>query len=85
MAALGGSGATLALQFWKFALRSRSGQFGTLLNLHPVQLGGSLEIRSITPDSSQVAVQVPQWCCSPADGRLRLSAALAMVDEVSSK
>jgi hypothetical protein len=85
MAGRCGAGAALALQFWKFALRSRSGQFGTLLNLRPVQLGGSLEIRSITPDRSQVAVQVPQWCCSPVDGRLRLSAALAMVDEVSSE
>lgn len=71
-----------ALRFWKFALRSQSGLFGTLLGLRPVELGGDLEIVNIDDEHSEVVVKVPEWCCEPGGG-LRLSAALAMVDEVS--
>lgn len=72
-----------ALAFWKFALQSRVGYFGTLLNLHPVEFGGSLEIRETTDEMSCVSVRIPRWCCDPHDGRVRLSALIAMLDEVS--
>ena len=56
-----------------------------LLHAHAstyAQDAGSLEIRKIEKDRSEIAATIPAWCCT-ADGRLCLSSAVALFDEIS--
>jgi hypothetical protein len=71
-----------ALVFWKYSARSKAGTFGRLLGLHPREDGGLLDIREITSDRSVIATVIRPWCCR-SDGRLCLSAAVALFDEIS--
>jgi len=59
----------------------QKGRFGTLLGMTPEELGGTLRVEALDDRESLVSLAVPSWCCQ--DGRLRLAAAVAMVDEAS--
>mmetsp|Transcript_6153 Transcript_6153/g.12514 ORF Transcript_6153/g.12514 Transcript_6153/m.12514 type:complete len:355 (-) Transcript_6153:1014-2078(-) len=71
----------VALTFWKFSERSRSGMFGSLLGLLPEEHGGTTRLESLGQNKSVVTTEIPAWCCH--GGRLRLDAAVAMFDEIS--
>ena len=73
------------LFWWNVVAKIRKGRFGTMLGLTPEELrvGGTLRVEHVGGDESVVSVEVPRWCCSASDGRLRLSAVLGIMDEAS--
>ncbi|GBG29918.1 Hypothetical Protein FCC1311_061382 [Hondaea fermentalgiana] len=71
----------LALAFWKFSRRSRTGKFGSLLGLHPEELGGTTRMEFLGPKNSIVSTEIPAWTCE--NGKMRLEAAVALLDEIS--
>mmetsp|Transcript_610 Transcript_610/g.1866 ORF Transcript_610/g.1866 Transcript_610/m.1866 type:complete len:303 (-) Transcript_610:239-1147(-) len=75
----------IPLFWWNVSTRSKRGRFGTLLGLAPEALhpSGTLRVEGVDDNESIVSLQVPRWCCDEVDGRLKLSAGLAMIDEIS--
>jgi len=72
----------VAQAFWHFSNKSPHGWFGHHLGLTLPQLGGKVDIRHVDKERSVVACTVPKWLCN-ADGRLCLSSAVALFDEIS--
>eukprot|EP00511_Aplanochytrium_stocchinoi_P004677 CAMPEP_0204826448 /NCGR_PEP_ID=MMETSP1346-20131115/4137_1 /ASSEMBLY_ACC=CAM_ASM_000771 /TAXON_ID=215587 /ORGANISM="Aplanochytrium stocchinoi, Strain GSBS06" /LENGTH=316 /DNA_ID=CAMNT_0051954481 /DNA_START=94 /DNA_END=1041 /DNA_ORIENTATION=- len=73
----------LCKRWWKFSARSPFGQFGSILGLRLAEDGGSVEIINADRASATVYAKVPRWCVNQNTGNLKLDAAVALFDEIS--
>lgn len=57
------SRAAVAELFWHFSNKSPDGWFGHVLGLRLPRFGGTLDIRHVRAQSSEIASTVPAWLC----------------------